>query len=213
MPGYDPRLASRWARRRCALPRPSTTRTSARSSSCRGRRQFLLHRDEYPDPGRACRDRDGDRHRPGAARAWRSLRPSGSAQTATVQDQRSAMEFRIYAEDPDTHMPSPGGSRIIMCRGTRGSGRIGAVRRLSRAGALRSADREADRARGGSLAPHWRWPAALREYLIHGIKTNIPLHLRILQDPDLSAGNFATDFLSRFEREVHPVEAARAAGR
>jgi acetyl-CoA carboxylase biotin carboxylase subunit len=41
--------------------------------------------------------------------------------------------------------------------------------------------------------------AALREYLIDGIKTNIPLHLRILDDPDFVGGQFATDFLSRYE--------------
>jgi acetyl-CoA carboxylase biotin carboxylase subunit len=58
-----------------------------------------------------------------------------------------------------------------------------------------------------------RGRAALREYLIDGIKTNIPLHLRILQEPDFLRGYFATDFLSRFEREPHPAEAVRAAGR
>ena len=36
--------------------------------------------------------------------------------------------------------------------------------------------------------------AALREYLVDGIKTNIPLHLRILQDADFLRGEFATDF-------------------
>ena len=51
--------------------------------------------------------------------------------------------------------------------------------------------------------------AALREYMIDGIKTNIALHLRILDDPDFIAGNFATDFLTRYEH----VESARAAGR
>ena len=55
--------------------------------------------------------------------------------------------------------------------------------------------------------------AALREYLVDGIKTNIPLHLRILQDADFLRGEFATDFLSRYERETHAAEAVRAAGR
>jgi len=55
--------------------------------------------------------------------------------------------------------------------------------------------------------------AALREYLIDGIKTNIPLHLRILQEPDFLRGEFATDFLGRFERDTHAAEAVRAAGR
>jgi biotin carboxylase len=48
---------------------------------------------------------------------------------------------------------------------------------------------------------------------VDGIKTNIPLHLRILQDPDFLRGEFATDFLTRFERDSHAPEAIRAAGR
>jgi acetyl-CoA carboxylase, biotin carboxylase subunit len=44
-----------------------------------------------------------------------------------------------------------------------------------------------------------RGKAALREYVIDGIKTNIPLHLKILDDKDFNRGEFATDFLSRYE--------------
>jgi acetyl-CoA carboxylase biotin carboxylase subunit len=33
---------------------------------------------------------------------------------------------------------------------------------------------------------------------VEGIKTSIPLHLRILQDRDFLAGNFDTAFLERF---------------
>ena len=58
-----------------------------------------------------------------------------------------------------------------------------------------------------------RTKAALREYMIDGIKTNIPLHLQILEDPDFLRGEFATDFLTRFERDAHAAEAVRAAGR
>ena len=59
----------------------------------------------------------------------------------------ASMEFRIYAEDPDTHIPSPGVVTQSSSAGRpRGARRDGAVRRLSGAGALRSADREADRA-------------------------------------------------------------------
>jgi acetyl-CoA carboxylase biotin carboxylase subunit len=62
--------------------------------------------------------------------------------------------------------------------------------------------------RAGAIA---RGKAALREYMIDGIKTNIPLHLKILDDADFIKGNVATDFLTRYE---HVAEsAARAAGR
>jgi len=44
-----------------------------------------------------------------------------------------------------------------------------------------------------------RAKAALREYVIDGIKTNIPLHLKILHDPDFNRGEFSTDFIRRYE--------------
>ncbi len=52
-----------------------------------------------------------------------------------------------------------------------------------------------------------RTKAALREYVIDGIKTNIPLHLKILDDPDFRAGQVATDFLQRFEAREEPAVA------
>ena len=59
----------------------------------------------------------------------------------------ASMEFRIYAEDPERGIPSPG---VVTNHHTPGglgrARRDRAVRRLSRAGAIRSAHREADRA-------------------------------------------------------------------
>ena len=37
---------------------------------------------------------------------------------------------------------------------------------------------------------------------LEGIETTIPLHLRILDDPDFRAGNFSTAFLERFMVEA-----------
>ena len=34
--------------------------------------------------------------------------------------------------------------------------------------------------------------------VIEGIKTTIPLHLRILDDPDFVAGKLSTSFMERF---------------
>jgi acetyl-CoA carboxylase, biotin carboxylase subunit len=126
----------------------------------------------------------------------------------------AAMEFRIYAEDPDTHLPSPG-----VVSNHHAPGGLG-VR-------VESALYDGYRVpvqydpliaklivhAGDRAGVVMRARAALREYLVDGIKTNIPLHLRILQDADFLRGEFATDFLSRFEREAHPAEAVRAAGR
>ena len=52
-----------------------------------------------------------------------------------------------------------------------------------------------------------RMRRALGEYIIRGIKTTIPLHLKILADADFAAGNINTAFLDRF----NPVKPARLA--
>jgi len=126
----------------------------------------------------------------------------------------AAMEFRIYAEDPDTHLPSPGvvsnhhppGGLGVRVESALYDGYRVPVHYdpLIAKVIVHASDR---------TGVVMRARAALREYLIDGIKTNIPLHLRILQDPDFLRGEFATDFLGRFERDTHAAEAVRAAGR
>jgi acetyl-CoA carboxylase biotin carboxylase subunit len=39
---------------------------------------------------------------------------------------------------------------------------------------------------------------ALKSTVIEGIKTTIPIHLKILDDPDFIAGNISTRFMDRF---------------
>jgi acetyl-CoA carboxylase biotin carboxylase subunit len=39
---------------------------------------------------------------------------------------------------------------------------------------------------------------ALEMFIIEGIFTSIPLHQRILADPDFQAGEFSTQFMERF---------------
>ncbi len=120
----------------------------------------------------------------------------------------AAIECRIYAEDPDTHLPSPGvvsnhhppgglGVRVetALYDGYRVPMQYDPL-------VAKLIAHAADRA--GAIA---RAKAALREYLIDGIKTNIPLHLKILDDPDFRKGDLATDFLSRYEA---PAETPRA---
>jgi acetyl-CoA carboxylase biotin carboxylase subunit len=43
-----------------------------------------------------------------------------------------------------------------------------------------------------------RMRRALDEFAIEGIKTTIPLHKRILADPDFQKGHVSTTFLDRF---------------
>src|SRR5579863_4944758 len=126
----------------------------------------------------------------------------------------SAIECRVYAEDPDTHLPSPGLVRYHHPPGGLGVRVETALYDGYRVPMhydpliakviVHAGDRKLaiDRAR-----------AALREYLIDGIKTNIPLHLRILEDPDFAAGEFGTDFLKRYDApaEAPPIPAAAKA--
>ena len=43
-----------------------------------------------------------------------------------------------------------------------------------------------------------RMKRCLHLTVIEGVKTTIPLHLRILDDPDFRAGRYNTSFLERF---------------
>jgi acetyl-CoA carboxylase biotin carboxylase subunit len=40
---------------------------------------------------------------------------------------------------------------------------------------------------------------ALSEFIIEGMKTTIPLHLRLMRDPNFRAGNFTTKFMETFD--------------
>ena len=118
-----------------------------------------------------------------------------------------AIECRIVAEDPRSMLPSPG--RI---RGYAAPGGIGIrvesgvadnslvpmhydslVAKLIAIGASRE---EAIR----------RMRTALAEYQVGGIKTNIPFHQRILQDPDFLAGNIHTKYLDEFLAAQHEAD-------
>jgi acetyl-CoA carboxylase biotin carboxylase subunit len=46
--------------------------------------------------------------------------------------------------------------------------------------------------------------------VIEGIKTSIPLHLRIINDPDFVAGRLNTGFMERFITEKKPARFAEA---
>ena len=40
---------------------------------------------------------------------------------------------------------------------------------------------------------------ALDEYIIEGVKTTIPFHQKLMDNPDFRAGNFTTAFMDTFE--------------
>jgi acetyl-CoA carboxylase biotin carboxylase subunit len=112
----------------------------------------------------------------------------------------AAIECRVYAEDPQTHLPSPG-----VVSNHHPPGGLGVRVETALYDGYRVPvhydpliAKMIVHAENRGLAIK-RAKAALREYLIDGIKTNIPLHLRILEDRDFQAGQFATDFLKRYE--------------
>jgi len=112
----------------------------------------------------------------------------------------AALECRIYAEDPESHLPSPGvvsnhhspGGLGVRVETALYDGYEVPVHYDPMVAKLivHAGDREL------AIA---RTKAALREYVIDGIKTNIPLHLKILDDPDFRLGRVSTRFLDRFE--------------
>jgi len=110
-----------------------------------------------------------------------------------------AIEFRVNAEDPVTFKPSPG--RIASFHPPGGLG----VRVDTAA------------YQGYLIPPHYdsliaklivwgrdreeaigRGRRALDFFVIEGIKTTLPLHRRILDDPDFIAGKLSTHFMERF---------------
>ncbi|HEX5084537.1 MAG TPA: acetyl-CoA carboxylase biotin carboxylase subunit [Blastocatellia bacterium] len=110
-----------------------------------------------------------------------------------------AIECRVNAEDPVTFTPSPG--RITTLNLPSGAGV-----RVDTAiydgyfvppyyDSLIAKVVVHSRTRERAIA---RMRRALESMIVEGVKTTIPLHLRILNDPDFIAGNFSTRFMERF---------------
>jgi acetyl-CoA carboxylase biotin carboxylase subunit len=112
-----------------------------------------------------------------------------------------AMECRICAENPQTFAPSAG--RVTVFHPPGGTGV-----RVDTAAYTESV-----------IPPYYdsliaklivqgkdrkeaisRMARALEMFIIEGISTSIPVHQKIMADPDFQAGNFDTHFLRRFGR-------------
>jgi len=116
-----------------------------------------------------------------------------------VEIRGHAIECRINAENPQTFVPSPG--RIT---GFNVPGGIGV--RVDTAAytdctippyydSLVAKLVAYGRDRGEAIQ---RMTRALGMFVVEGIHTSIPLHQRILADPDFQAGRFDTNFIRRF---------------
>ncbi len=110
-----------------------------------------------------------------------------------------SIECRINAEDPETFIPSAG--RITAFHMPGGTGlRVDTAAHTDAVippyyDSLIAKLIVRGRDRPEAIA---RMRRALEMFMIEGIKTSIPLHRRILADPDFEAGNLDTHFLDRF---------------
>jgi acetyl-CoA carboxylase, biotin carboxylase subunit len=120
-----------------------------------------------------------------------------------------ALECRINAEDPVSFVPSPGTIRHLHLPGGPGvrvdtfayEGATISPYYDSMIGKLMTYGRN----RAEAIA---RMRRSLDVMVVEGIKTNIPLHRRIMEDPDFLAGKLDTRFMERF---LAPGKAAPAA--
>ncbi|HYH46897.1 MAG TPA: acetyl-CoA carboxylase biotin carboxylase subunit [Thermoanaerobaculia bacterium] len=110
-----------------------------------------------------------------------------------------AIECRVNAENPDTFAPSPGKLKTFHLPGGPGT-------RVDTHGyedyvippyydSLVAKLIVHDRTREEAIA---RMSRALDFFVVEGIQTSIPLHKRILRDPEFAAGRFSTRFMERF---------------
>ncbi len=126
-----------------------------------------------------------------------------------------SIECRVNAEDPDTFAPSPGVIRAFSVPGGPG------VRVDTFAHSECTISPYYDsliakiivhgRDRQEAIA---RMRRTLEMTVIEGIKTSIPLHLRILEDADFVAGRLGTAFMDRFlvEKKTSAANGLAAAG-
>ena len=143
--------------------------------------------------------------------AWQLRIAAGEPLTIDQQDVRwsgSAIECRVYAEDPYNHfLPSPG--KITYLDQPSGPG----IRLDSGvyAGWTVPLDYDPMLAKVAAWAPSReaaidRMRRALAEYRIEGIRTNIAWFAAILADPSFRAGNFSTAFLDNFRPQANAGE-------
>ena len=110
-----------------------------------------------------------------------------------------AIECRVNAEDPETFVPSPGHISVFSIGGGPGI-------RLDTAAhadctippyydSLIAKVISYGRDRHEAIV---RMKRALEMAVVEGVKTTIPMHLRILSDPDFVAGRMGTKFMERF---------------
>ncbi|MGH9220474.1 MAG: acetyl-CoA carboxylase biotin carboxylase subunit, partial [Vicinamibacterales bacterium] len=123
-----------------------------------------------------------------------------------------AMECRINAEDPETFVPSPGMIHAFSVPGGPGV----RVDTAAHSECMISPYYDSmvakvivhGRDRQESIA---RMKRTLEMSVVEGIRTTIPMHLKILNDPDFIAGRLSTHFMERFAPKPKTTALAESA--
>jgi len=120
-----------------------------------------------------------------------------------IRFQGHAIECRVTAEDPETFMPAPGRVELYQPPGGLGV----RVDSALYAGYVVPPFYDSMVAKLIVHAPTRdeaiaRMDRSLLEFAIHGIKTTIPLHRRIIAAPDFRAGDYTIHWLERFVGEA-----------
>jgi acetyl-CoA carboxylase biotin carboxylase subunit len=123
-----------------------------------------------------------------------------------------AIECRVNAEDPDTFVPSPGTIHAFSVPGGPGV-RIDTAAHTECTippyyDSLIAKVIVHGRDRQEAIA---RMRRTLEMTVIEGIRTSIPLHLRILADPDFQAGRLSTAFMDRYQASKPSGDQLKAA--
>ena len=126
-------------------------------------------------------------------------RPLGLRQEA-IQAQRHAIEVRVYAEDPDTFLPSPGRIEVYqppvmehvrIDDGVEAGTQVTPFYDPLIAKVIASGGTRAEAVR--------RLSEALQMFYISGIKTNLPFLREILDDPAFRNGTYTTHFVENWK--------------
>jgi acetyl-CoA carboxylase biotin carboxylase subunit len=123
-----------------------------------------------------------------------------------------AIECRINAEDPERFTPSPGTINVFQVPGGPGV-RIDTAAHTDCTippyyDSMIAKIIVHGRDRQEAIA---RMKRTLEMSVVEGIRTSIPLHLRILNDPDFIAGRMSTHFMERFQSVKKPSHLAESA--
>lgn len=119
-----------------------------------------------------------------------------------IQFSGAAIECRINAEDPETFWPSPGKITAFHVPGGPGV-RVDTAAYLDYTippyyDSMIAKIIVHARKREHAIA---RMRRALEATVIQGVKTTIPMHLKVLNDPEFISGNYTTHFMSKFAPE------------